>query len=137
MTDAEVDIAEDNIPPGTVVTTAGEFKPWTIKGMPDWVIRIARDAAKAERLSMGQWLTKIIPVAAKPNGAADREAPPVPAVLRPKAALAVAPGPTEVSQVAEAADIAKQLSTIEGLPRSVVKEAHGLLRDRLRAARRG
>jgi hypothetical protein len=119
---------------GTILTDPPDqkdTKPWTIKGMPEWVIGIARDAAKAKRMSMGEWLTEVIPMAAHPNAEADYSMPAVsqvPAVIRPKAN----PGLTEVSQIA---DIAKQVSTIEGLPPSVLKEAHGLLRDRLKAAR--
>jgi hypothetical protein len=86
-------------------------------------------------MSMGQWLTEVIPQAASPNGKAGHTMPvwtQVPAAVRPK----VAPGHTEVSLM-ELTEIAKQLSAIEGLPPSVLKAAHGLLRDRLKAARRG
>ena len=133
MTDTDTEAAEEIR--GTIFTDAvdpEDRKPWTIKGMPEWVIDTARKAAKDKRMSMGEWLTEVIPMAAHSNGEAATGLPPasqLPAVIRPKANS----GMTEISEIA---DIAQQLSTIQGLPESVLKEAHGLLRDRLRAARR-
>jgi len=124
---------------GTIMTDAADpqdRKPWTIKGMPEWVMETARKAAKARRLSMGEWLTEIIPRAAHPDGQADQgmpEMPRLPAVIHRQANHSQ----PKVSQIAEIAEVTKQLSEIEGLPVSVLKEAHGLLRDKLKAARRG
>jgi hypothetical protein len=139
MTDTDNTAVEpDEIRHGTILTDAADpsdRKPWTVKGMPEWVIGAARDAAKARGVSMARWLTEVIPQAASPDGEAGHAMPvwtQVPAAVRPKAP----PGHTEVSLV-ELTEIAKQLSAIEGLPPSVTKAAHGLLRDRLKAARRG
>ena len=113
-----------------------DVRPWTIKSVPVWVMELARKAAEKERLPMGRWLAKVIPVLVAPNGEADHGMPSssqVPAVINNKAF----PGQPKVSQIAEIADVAKQLSEIQGLPESVLKEAHGLLRDKLKAARRG
>ena len=119
---------------GTIHTDAADpedRKAWTVKGMPEWVLAVARDAAKARRMSMGEWLTEIIPIVARPNGEATGlpAVPQVPAVI-PRLA---SPGLTEVTA---AADLAARLATIEGLPPGIRREAHGLLRDRLREARR-
>ncbi|HSZ88063.1 MAG TPA: hypothetical protein VK822_01680 [Acetobacteraceae bacterium] len=112
-----------------------DTRPWTIKGMPEWAIDHAKNAATARGISQGRWLTEVISMAAQQNGEADRSLPvkpQVPAVVRHQAS----PGLTDVSQIAEAVEIAKQVSLIEGLPRTIVREANGLLRDRLKAARR-
>jgi hypothetical protein len=112
------------------------FRPWTIKSVPVWLIDLAREAASKERLPMGRWLARVLPLVVGPNGEGHPGNPKVsqlPAVIQPPAD----PGQPKVSQIAEIAAVAKQLSEIEGLPESVLKEAHGLLRDKLRAARRG
>lgn len=112
------------------------FRPWTIKSVPVWLIEDAREAASKERLPMGRWLARVLPLVMAPNGESHPGKPPVsqvPAVIPLKSAQ----GLPEVSQIAEIASVAKQLSEIEGLPPSVLKEAHGLLRDKLKAARRG
>lgn len=140
MTDTETDVTEELR--GTIMTDAADpddRKPWTIKGMPEWVMDTARKAAKARRMSMGEWLTEIIPVAAHPHEHADRS---LPVAAQPSAAIhsiadhSQPDRPPQVSQIAEIAAVAKQLSEIDGLPPSVLKEAHGLLRDKLKAARR-
>jgi hypothetical protein len=122
---------------GTIMTDADpeDRKPWTVKGMPEWVMDTARKAAKARRMSMGEWLSEIIPRAASPDGQTDHGMPAttqLPAVVHPQENHSQ----PKVSQIAEIADVAKQLSEIQGLPESVLKEAHGLLRDKLKAARR-
>ena len=144
MTDTDTDTADaaEEVR-GTIVTDLADpddRKPWTIKGMPEWVMDTARKAAKSRRMSMGEWLTEIIPRAAHPDGQDDRS---LPVVAQPTAAIhsladhSQPDSPPKVSQIAEIASVAKQLSDIEGLPASVLKEAHGLLRDKLKAARRG
>src|SRR4029077_4239082 len=139
MTDADTDTIEaaEQIR-GTILTDAADpedRKPWTIKGMPEWVIEIARRAAKARRQSMGEWLTEVIPMAAHPSGEAATGLPTtaqVPAIVPQKAYQ----GPPDLAALSQTAEIAKHLSGIPDLPKSVLREAHGLLRDRLKAARR-
>jgi len=135
MTDTDTAVEPDEIQHGTIMTDAADpedKRPWTIKGMPEWVMDTARRAAKAKRMSMGEWLTEVIPMAAMPNGQADRG---MPVVVRPKEE-ADRPKANAGPTLTEIADLAKQLSAIEGLPPAVLKEAHGLLRDKLKAARR-
>lgn len=134
MTDTAAAAESDEIQHGTVLTDNADpedRKPWTVKGMPEWVIDLARTAAKARRMSMGGWLAEVIPRAVHPQPDQRPQAVAnVPAVIAPK----TTPDLAEISQIAE---IAKLVSAIEGLPPSVLKETHGLLRDRLKAVRRG
>lgn len=134
---------------GEVLRGAPEGRrPWTIKSMPEWAMDLARGAAADARLPMGEWLAGVIAMATHPNGAGGAlGAPRTPsgsggllatggraARGAPPASQARAAAKEDIT-AAEATEIARQVSTIEGLPRSVLREAHGLLRDKLRAAR--
>jgi len=141
MSDTETTDAEDTAPLSGEVETGydpDELSPWTIKAIPKGVRDMAMMAARKEGVTVGKWVAKVIPGAARDavSGAADvspgqpRSAQ-VPAVIPPP----VSPGMPELDAAFRAAEIVKQVTDIQGLPESLRREAFGLLRSRLRDAR--
>lgn len=121
---------EDEPDPADAVAS----KPWTVKNMPVWVLEVAKSAAQGAGLSMGEWLTRVIPEAARPLGEGSpglpAEAARFPSVISRKA-----PGLPHLVELRQTIELAALMHSIDGLPKAVLREAHGLLRDRLKAAR--
>jgi hypothetical protein len=154
MSDTATDATKTIKPPRrswTIKVNAREAaaaRPWTVKAIRPAISDMAMKAARAERMTVGEWLTMVIPLASRAAlEAFEREttraaesadgqpeaAPELPAVLR-LSGPAVCP---ELDAAKQAADITKLIVETQGMPESVRRLALQVLRARLRAARSG
>jgi hypothetical protein len=153
MSDAPTDTDETIVPPPrrnwTIEVDPAEghaARPWTVKAIKPAIRDMAMKAARAERMTVGEWLTMVIPLAAqhtvevferemaRKSKSADGQAevsPELPAVAR-LSGPAVCP---ELDAARQAAEIAKLIQEVQGMPESIQRLAHQVLRARLRAAR--
>jgi hypothetical protein len=116
-------------------------RPWTVKAVPDWVRDQAHKAARKDGITLGRWLTRVIPVAAQTSSGDTDPSPPeadqVSPELSPDPELfgaLVSHGLPELDAALKAAEVLKLMGQTPGLPRSVTRVAHRMLRARLEAA---
>ncbi len=109
----------------------GPAKSWSIRDVPTNVRHAAVAGAKREEISVGEWITRAIIGKVRSDRASVR----TPAVIAPPRAL---PDPAADLDAAERlVALAERLAAISGkpTPRSVTRLAHGVIRDRLQAAK--
>jgi hypothetical protein len=112
----------------TLTGAVDKIGPWTIKSVATETRDLAIMLARREGLTVGQWLERRV------REWAEEEVSP----NRPMSARIeghVSPGPTGLDAAMLAAEIVRKLADIPGLPESVRKSSHSVLRERLKRAR--
>ncbi len=117
----------------TVSNTSSDStaKSWSIRDVPANVRHAAVAGAKRDEISVGEWITRAIIGKVRSDRASGR----TPAVIAPPRALLDPAADLDAAERLIA--LAERLATISGkaTPRSVTRLAHGVIRDRLQAAR--
>ena len=106
-----------------------KIAPWTIKSVATETRDLAIMSARKEGLTVGQWLERRV------REWADSPGLPMSAPIHALSGPPVSPSPTGLAEAAQAVEIVKQLADIPGLPVSVLRLSHGILRERLKRAR--
>ncbi len=134
MADAPSDrnaISSDEEPAVSDAPSGTSANSWSIRDVPASVRHAAVTAAKREETSVGEWITRAIIGKVRSDRASDR----MPAVIVPPRAL---PDPAaDLDSAERLIAMAERVAAISGkpAPRSVTRLAHGVIRDRLQAAK--
>jgi hypothetical protein len=113
----ELETQADQALTGPVDTVA----PWTIKSVPTEIRNLAISAARKEGLTVSQWLERRVREWTNEFAQVGN--------------LSAHVSTTVLDAALQAAEVARRVADIPGLPKSVLRLSHGVLRERLKQAR--